>query len=110
MRIIMILIYSDKGEILTAPESEDSENIDGNTVSIRFYCDDNGWKYSLAIKIARCIRFKPCLQQDQYLSSKAECKIEARRLLNTWLTKPQKKIYNQFLILEAEQQELPFYD
>ena len=71
---------------------------------------EDGWKFALAVKIARCIRFKPCLQQDQYLSSKAECKIEARRLLNTWLTKPQKKIYNQFLILEAEQQELPFYD
>ena len=104
----MILIYSDKGEILTAPESEDSENIDGNTVSIRFYCDDNGWKYSLAIKIARCIRFKPCLQQDKYLGSKMECKIEARRILNTWLTKPQKKIYDRFLILQFHQPELPF--
>lgn len=107
---MMILIYSDKGEILTAPESEDSENIDGNIVSIKFYQDDNGWKFALAVKIARCIRFKPCLQQDKYLGSKMECKIEARRLLNTWLTKPQKKIYNQFLILEAEQQKLPFYD
>ena len=44
----MILIYSDKGEILTAPESEDSENIDGNTVSIKFYHDYNGWKFALA--------------------------------------------------------------
>lgn len=104
----MILIYSDKGEILTAPESEDSENIDGNTVSIKFYRDDNGWKFALAVKIARCIRFKPCLKSDEYLSSKSECKLEAERLINLWLTKPQKKIYGRFMLLDFQQPELPF--
>ena len=89
----MTLIYSDKGEILSAPESEDSERIQDDSITIRYFNDQNGWKFALAVKIARCIRFKPCLKSDEYLS---------------WLTKPQKKIYGQFLILQFQQPELPF--
>ena len=87
----MTLIYSDKGEILSAPESEDSERIQDDSITIRYFNDQNGWKFALAVKIARCIRFKPCLKSDEYLSSKSECKLEAERLINSWLTKPQKK-------------------
>ena len=104
----MSLIYSDKGEILSAPESEDSERIQDNSITIRYFNDQNGWKFALAVKIARCIRLKPCLKTDAYLSSKCECKIEAQRLINKWLTKPQKKIYDRFLILQFQQPELPF--
>lgn len=104
----MSLIYSDKGEILSAPESEDSERIQDNSITIRYFNDQNGWKFALAVKIARCIRFKPCLKSDEYLSSKSECKLEAERLINSWLTKPQKKIYDRFLILQFQQPELPF--
>ena len=104
----MTLIYSDKGEILSAPESEDSERIQDDSITIRYFNDQNGWKFALAVKIARCIRFKPCLKSDEYLSSKSECKLEAERLINSWLTKPQKKIYDRFLILQWQQPELPF--
>lgn len=104
----MNLIYSDKGEILSAPESEDSERIQDDSITIRYFNDQNGWKFALAVKIARCIRFKPCLKSDKYLSSKCECKLEAERLINSWLTKPQKKIYGRFLILQYQQPELPF--
>ena len=104
----MTLIYSDKGEILSAPESEDSERIQDDSITIRYFNDQNGWKFALAVKIARCIRFKPCLKTDTYLLSKCECKIEAQRLINKWLTKPQKKIYDRFLILQFHQPELPF--
>lgn len=104
----MTLIYSDKGEILSAPESEDSERIQDDSITIRYFNDQNGWKFALAVKIARCIRFKPCLKSDEYLSSKSECKLEAERLINSWLTKPQKKIYGRFLILQFQQPELPF--
>lgn len=104
----MTLIYSDKGEILSAPESEDSERIQDDSITIRYFSDQNGWKFALAVKIARCIRFKPCLKSDEYLSSKSECKLEAERLINSWLTKPQKKIYDRFLILQYQQPELPF--
>ncbi len=104
----MTLIYSDKGEILSAPESEDSERIQDDSITIRYFNDQNGWKFALAVKIARCIRFKPCLKSDEYLSSKSECKLEAERLINSWLTKPQKKIYDRFLILQFQQPELPF--
>ena len=104
----MSLIYSDKGEILSAPESEDSERIQDNSITIRYFNDQNGWKFALAVKIARCIRFKPCLKSDEYLSSKSECKLEAERLINSWLIKPQKKIFDRFLILQYQQPELPF--
>ena len=104
----MTLIYSDKGEILSAPESEDSERIQDDSITIRYFNDQNGWKFALAVKIAHCIRFKPCLKSDEYLSSKSECKQEAERLINSWLTKPQKKIYGRFLILQFQQPELPF--
>lgn len=104
----MTLIYSDKGEILSTPESEDSERIQDDSITIRYFNDQNGWKFALAVKIARCIRFKPCLKSDEYLSSKSECKLEAERLINSWLTKPQKKIYDRFLILQFQQPELPF--
>ena len=104
----MTLIYSDKGEILSAPESEDSERIQDDSITIRYFNDQNGWKFALTVKIARCIRFKPCLKSDEYLSSKSECKLEAERLINSWLTKPQKKIYDRFLILQWQQPELPF--
>ena len=87
----MTLIFSDKGEILSECEDEQSEQIDNNTVTIRFYSDENGWKFALAVKIERCIRFKPCLKTDDYLSSKSKCKLKAERLINSWLTKPQKK-------------------
>ena len=106
----MTLIYSDKGEILSAPESEDSERIQDDSIIIRYFNDQNGWKFALAVKIARCIRFKPCLKSDEYLSSKSECKLEAERLINSWLTKPQKKIYGRFMLLDFQQPELPFYD
>lgn len=106
----MTMIFSDKGEILSKPQDEDKEQIDDNTISIRFYSDENGWKFALAVKIAHCIRFKPCLKSDAYLSSKSECKVEAQRLINSWLTKPQKRIYDQFLILQFQQPELPFND
>ena len=106
----MTLIYSDKGEILSAPESEDSERIQDDSITIRYFNDQNGWKFALAVKIARCIRFKPCLKSDEYLSSKSECKLEAERLINSWLTKPQKKIYGRFILLDFQQPELPFYD
>lgn len=104
----MTLIYSDKGEILSAPESEDSERIQDDSITIRYFNDQNGWKFALAVKIARCIRFKPCLKSDEYLSSKSECKLEAERLINLWLTKPQKKIYGRFMLLDFQQPELPF--
>lgn len=104
----MSLIYSDKGEILSAPESEDSERIQDNSITIRYFNDQNGWKFALAVKIARCIRFKPCLKSDEYLSSKSECKLEAERLISSWLTKPQKKIYYRFMLLDFQQPELPF--
>lgn len=104
----MTLIYSDKGEILSAPESEDSERIQDDSITIRYFNDQNGWKFALAVKIARCIRFKPCLKSDEYLSSKSECKLEAERLINSWLTKPQKKIYGRFMLLDFQQPELPF--
>ena len=104
----MTLIYSDKGEILSAPESEDSERIQDDSITIRYFNDQNGWKFALAVKIARCIRFKPCLKSDEYLSSKSECKMEAERLINSWLTKPQKKIYGRFILLDFQQPELPF--
>ncbi len=104
----MTLIYSDKGEILSAPESEDSERIQDDSIIIRYFNDQNGWKFALAVKIARCIRFKPCLKSDEYLSSKSECKLEAERLINSWLTKPQKKIYGRFMLLDFQQPELPF--
>jgi len=104
----MTLIYSDKGEILSAPESEDSERIQDDSITIRYFSDQNGWKFALAVKIARCIRFKPCLKSDEYLSSKSECKLEAERLINSWLTKPQKKIYGRFILLDFQQPELPF--
>lgn len=104
----MTLIYSDKGEILSAPESEDSERIQDDSITIRYFNDQNGWKFALAVKIARCIRFKPCLKSDEYLSSKSECRLEAERLINSWLTKPQKKIYGRFILLQFQQPELPF--
>jgi len=104
----MTLIYSDKGEILSAPESEDSERIQDDSITIRYFNDQNGWKFALAVKIAHCIRFKPCLKSDEYLSSKSECKLEAERLINSWLTKPQKKIYGRFILLDFQQPELPF--
>jgi hypothetical protein len=104
----MTLIYSDKGEILSAPESEDSERIQDDSITIRYFNDQNGWKFALAVKIARCIRFKPCLKSDEYLSSKSECKLEAEHLINSWLTKPQKKIYGRFMLLDFQQPELPF--
>ena len=110
MRKTMTLIFSDKGEILSECEDEQSEQIDNNTVTIRFYSDENGWKFALAVKIERCIRFKPCLKTDDYLSSKSECKLEAERLINSWLTKQQKKIYGRFMLLDFQQPELPFYD
>ena len=102
----MTLIYSDKGEILSAPESEDSERIQDDSIIIRYFNDQNGWKFALAVKIARCIRFKPCLKSDEYLSSKSECKLEAERLINSWLTKQQKKIYGRFMLLDIKQPEL----
>lgn len=107
MTAMKTLIFSNStGEILSAPEEEKREDIGTSFIVVRYYQDDNGWRYSIQLKLKKLIRAKPCLKSDIPVKTKSAAVLAAEKNVYSWLNKAQKKQFSNFCIFDFQQPSL----